>query len=45
MLEQRTRAKAAWKGSGDAGESGDFKQLLEKFGENEFIGYENLSAG
>lgn len=44
MLEQRTRAKAAWKGSGDAGESGDFKQLLEKFGENEFIGYENLSA-
>jgi len=44
MLEQRTRAKAAWKGSGDAGESGDFKELLEQFGENEFIGYENLSA-
>ncbi len=44
MLEQRTRAKAAWKGSGDAGESGDFKELLEKFGENEFIGYENLEA-
>ncbi len=44
MLEQRTRAKAAWKGSGDTGESGDFKELLEKFGENEFIGYENLEA-
>ena len=44
MLEQRTRAKAAWKGSGDAGESGDFKELLEKFGENEFIGYETLET-
>ena len=44
MLEQRTRAKAAWKGSGDAGESGDFKELLEKFGENEFTGYETLET-
>ena len=44
MLEQRTRAKAAWKGSGDAGESGDFKELLENFGENEFIGYDKLDA-
>ena len=44
MLEQRTRAKAAWKGSGDAGESGDFKELLEEFGENEFIGYDNLET-
>ena len=40
MLEQRTRAKAAWKGSGDAGTQGDFKELLEKFGENTFVGYE-----
>jgi len=40
MLEQRTRAKAAWKGSGDAVNSGDFKALLEKFGKNEFTGYE-----
>ncbi|NOQ30889.1 MAG: alanine--tRNA ligase [Helicobacteraceae bacterium] len=44
MLEQRTRAKAAWKGSGDEAKHGDFKTLLEKFGENEFIGYENLEA-
>jgi len=44
MLEQRTRAKAAWKGSGDAGESGDFKVLLEKFGENEFVGYDKLQT-
>jgi len=40
MLEQRTRAKAAWKGSGDEAVAGDFKELLEKFGENTFIGYE-----
>jgi len=43
MLEQRTRAKAAWKGSGDAQTNGDFKELLEEFGENEFIGYETLN--
>lgn len=40
MLEQRTRAKAAWKGSGDGEVHGDFKELLEKFGENTFVGYE-----
>ncbi len=39
MLEQRTRAKAAWKGSGDGATHGDFKELLEEFGENEFVGY------
>jgi len=40
MKEQRERAKAAWKGSGDDAVSGDFKELLEEFGENEFVGYE-----
>ena len=40
MLEQRTRAKAAWKGSGDDAVHGDFKELLEKFTENSFVGYE-----
>ena len=44
MLEQRTRAKAAWKGSGDAATQGDFKALLEEFGENEFVGYDNLET-
>lgn len=45
MSEQKARAKASWKGSGDtAKESGDFKALLEKFGENKFIGYENLKS-
>jgi len=40
MLAQRTSAKAAWKGSGDEATNGDFKELLEKFGENTFVGYE-----
>ena len=42
MNEQRSRAKAAWKGSGDDAVSGDFKELLEEFGENEFVGYETM---
>jgi len=41
MSEQRSRAKAAWKGSGDDAVHGDFKELLEKFGENSFVGYES----
>ena len=44
MSEQRTRAKAAWKGSGDADTHGDFKELLEKFGENEFVGYDKTQT-
>jgi alanyl-tRNA synthetase len=44
MKAQRERAKAAWKGSGDAAVEGDFKILLEKFGENEFIGYETTQT-
>lgn len=40
MNEQRSRAKAAWKGSGDDAVQGDFKALIEEFGENEFVGYE-----
>ncbi|WP_072679801.1 alanine--tRNA ligase [Arcobacter sp. LA11] len=41
MDAQKAKAKAAWKGSGDASTEGDFKQLLEKYGVNEFVGYEN----
>ncbi len=44
MTEQRTRAKAAWKGSGDANVEGDFKKMLEDFGENSFVGYNNTEA-
>ncbi|MCX2682884.1 alanine--tRNA ligase [Campylobacter sp. MIT 21-1685] len=41
MNEQKTRAKASWKGSGDKAINGDFKKLLEDFGQNHFSGYEN----
>ncbi len=44
MSEQKKRAKAAWKGSGDAVNSGDFKELLERFGESEFVGYKTLKS-
>ncbi|EIL9233539.1 alanine--tRNA ligase [Campylobacter jejuni] len=44
MNEQKTRAKASWKGSGDKTASGDFKNLLEKFGENHFVGYEKAEC-
>ncbi|WP_457749441.1 alanine--tRNA ligase [Sulfurimonas sp.] len=44
MNEQKKRAKAAWKGSGDDAISGDFKALLEEFGPNEFIGYETTQS-
>ena len=42
MGEQKAKAKAAWKGSGDAASEGDFKTLLEKYGVNEFVGYTNI---
>ncbi|HDZ5095044.1 TPA: alanine--tRNA ligase [Campylobacter jejuni] len=44
MNEQKARAKASWKGSGDKTASGDFKNLLEKFGENHFVGYEKTEC-
>jgi len=44
MAEQRERAKAAWKGSGDAHVEGDFKALLEQFGENAFVGYDRMQG-
>ncbi|MFT7860007.1 MAG: alanine--tRNA ligase [Sulfurimonas sp.] len=40
MQEQKQRAKAAWKGSGDEAVHGDFKALLEEYGENVFVGYD-----
>ena len=42
MNEQKAKAKAAWKGSGDASNDGDFKQLLDALGINEFVGYTNI---
>lgn len=43
MNAQKAKAKAAWKGSGDASNEGDFKQLIEKYGINEFVGYDNVT--
>lgn len=44
MSEQKAKAKASWKGSGDEASSGEFKALLETYGENSFVGYQTLSA-
>jgi alanyl-tRNA synthetase len=44
MKIQRERSKASWKGSGDKASSGDFKELLEKNLENEFVGYEKTTC-
>lgn len=40
MDEQKAKAKASWKGSGDDANEGDFKAVLDELGVNEFIGYE-----
>ncbi len=40
MKEQRERAKAAWKGSGDDSYEGNFRSIIEKYKSNEFIGYD-----
>ncbi|MCH5322590.1 MAG: alanine--tRNA ligase [Helicobacter sp.] len=40
MNEQKAKAKASWKGSGDSIKEGDFNALLKNFGENLFVGYE-----
>ncbi len=44
MTKQRNKAKAAWKGSGDSLNEGDFKNLLEKYGKNEFIGHSSTTC-
>ena len=44
MAEQKAKSKAGWKGSGDVVASGDFRILKEKFGENEFVGYDSTKC-
>ncbi len=44
MDKQKAKAKAAWKGSGDEANDGDFKKLLNEVGINEFIGYDNIRS-
>jgi len=41
MEAQKAQSKAAWKGTGDATTTGDFKSLQERFGANAFVGYDN----
>ena len=42
MNEQKAKAKASWKGSGDGIKEGDFKALLAEFGESTFTGYHTM---
>ena len=44
MDEQKAKAKSAWKGSGDDANNGDFKNILDTIGLNEFIGYTNIRS-
>jgi alanyl-tRNA synthetase len=44
MERQKSAAKSAWKGSGDKNAQGEFRELLESFGLNRFVGYDSLRA-
>jgi len=44
MEEQREKARAAWAGSGDAGDEAVWFAIKEKQGATEFLGYETESA-
>lgn len=44
MEEQRTKARAAWSGSGDAGTEKLWFEILDKTGPTEFLGYETENA-
>ncbi|MCE3037008.1 alanine--tRNA ligase [Helicobacter sp. faydin-H20] len=44
MQRQKDLAKTSWKGSGDSIKEGDFKDILQEFGSNYFVGYENTSS-
>jgi alanyl-tRNA synthetase len=44
MSEQKAKSKAGWKGTGDASTTGDFKVLKERYGLNEFVGYNTTTT-
>ena len=44
MKIQRNRGKENWSGSGESKEDNIFFNLKEKFGETEFLGYNNLNS-
>jgi len=41
---QKALSKAGWKGTKEAAATGDFKELKEHFGLNEFVGYEKTTS-
>ena len=43
MNKQKEMARSHWKGSGDTGKQENFKTIIDEFGLNEFVGYENTS--
>lgn len=44
MKEQKERAKAAWKGSGESDLTSRFAELLEEGLRTEFVGYDSMTA-
>ncbi len=42
MDAQKAQSKAGWKGTGDATSTGDFKLIKERFGVNDFVGYDEI---
>ncbi len=44
MQNQKEKARANWSGSGEASKSANFKEIIDSFGINEFIGYENNTS-
>ena len=44
MAEQRTRARAAWSGSGEAATERPFFELRDRLGATEFLGYDTEAA-
>ncbi len=41
---QKAQSKAGWKGTGEATATGDFKEIKEHFGLNEFVGYKKRAS-
>ncbi|MEA2028112.1 MAG: alanine--tRNA ligase-related protein, partial [Campylobacterota bacterium] len=44
MEAQKAKSRASWSGSGDAAAMGEFKQLKEEYGVNNFVGYSSTST-
>ncbi len=44
METQKAQSKAGWRGTGEATATGDFKEIKENFGINEFVGYDKTRS-